>query len=320
MRCAPFPASLAAHGRHADSIFNGFGKFCMKAKITLTDNLRGILLLIASVTCFGVVDGLSKMLIDTQSFGQVVLARYALALPVLLAATHPGKWKNLFQTKMVGWQIVRGLIPAVIGGAMVLAVKYLPLAEATVILFAGPFLVLALSGWLLGEKVRAASWIGVAVGFAAVLIVARPGFSALSQYTIFPIVAAVFYAGFQLLTRWLGTSGEAPITTLAWTLAVGAVIGLPLAIASWAPQSLETWLLSICLGVVFGFAQLWMAKAFALAPANLLTPFSYFQILSAVVFGFLVFHDIPDYWTLTGIALIVGAGLYVFGRSTPAAK
>ena len=63
-----------------------------------------------------------------------------------------------------------------------------------------------------------------------------------------------------------------------------------------------------------------MAKAFSLAPANLLTPFSYFQILSAVVFGFLVFHDIPDYWTLTGIALIVGAGLYVFGRNTPAAQ
>ena len=190
--------------------------------------MRGILFLIASVICFGIVDGLSKMLIETQSFGQVVLARYALALPVLLAATHPGKWKSLFQTKMMGWQIVRGLIPAVIGGSMILAVKYLPLAEATVILFAGPFLVLALSGWLLGEKVSAASWIGVAVGFAAVLIVARPGFSALSQYTIFPIIAAVFYAGFQLLTRWLGTSGEAPTTTLAWTLAVGAVIGLPL--------------------------------------------------------------------------------------------
>lgn len=292
----------------------------VKQNTIITDNLRGILFLIASVTCFGIVDGLSKMLIETQSFGQVVLARYALALPVLLAVTHPGKWKNLFQTRMMGWQIVRGLIPAVIGGSMILAVKYLPLAEATVILFAGPFLVLALSGWLLGERVSAASWIGVAVGFAAVLIVARPGFSAFSQYTIFPIIAAVFYAGFQLLTRWLGTSGEAPTTTLAWTLAVGAVIGLPLAIVNWAPQSLETLLLSICLGVIFGFAQLWMAKAFALAPANLLTPFSYFQILSAVVFGFVVFHDIPDTWTLAGIALIVGAGLYVFGRNTPAMK
>ena len=159
---------------------------------------------------------------------------------------------------------------------MVIAVWYLPLAEATVILFAGPFLVLALSGWLLGERVGAASWIGVVVGFIAVLIVARPGFSELSQYTIFPLIAAVFYAGFQLLTRHLGTSGEAPTTTLAWTLLVGIIVGLPLAIASWTPQTLETWILSFILGVIFGFAQLLMAKAFSLAPANLLTPFTYF--------------------------------------------
>jgi drug/metabolite transporter (DMT)-like permease len=92
---------------------------------------------------------------------------------------------------------------------------------------------------------------------------------------------------------------------------------LPLALTSWTPQTIETWALSFCLGVIFGLAQLLMAKAFSLAPANLLTPFTYFQILSALVFGFLVFHDFPDIWTVVGIALIVGAGLYVFGRNTP---
>ena len=200
---------------------------------------------------------------------------------------------------------------------MVIAVWYLPLAEATVILFAGPFLVLALSGWLLDERVGAASWVGVVIGFIAVLIVARPGFSELSQYTIFPAIAAVFYAGFQLLTRHLGTAGEPPTTTLAWTLLVGIIVGLPLALMSWTPQTMESWILSFCLGVIFGLAQLLMAKAFSLAPANLLTPFTYFQILSALVFGFLVFGDIPDMWTFVGIALIVGAGLYVFGCSAP---
>ena len=289
----------------------------MKKPTVLPDNLCGILLLIASVTCFGIVDGISKMLIETQSFGQVVLARYALALPVLMIATRPGKWKNLFATQLVGLQIIRGLIPVVIGGSMVFAVKYLPLAEATVILFAGPFLVLALSGWMLGERVSGTSWLGVAVGFLAVIIVARPGFSEPSKHTIFPAIAAVFYAGFQLLSRHLGAAGEAPTTTLAWTLVIGVIVGLPLAVANWVPQTLESWSLSFGLGVVFGLAQLWLAKAFAHAPANVLTPFSYFQILSAVVFGFLIFQDIPDYWTLTGIALIVGAGLYVFGRSTP---
>ncbi len=279
----------------------------------MTHNLRGILYLIASVACFGVVDGLSKMLVETQSFGQIVLARYAIALPLLLLATAPGKWKELFYTEMVGLQIIRGLIPVVIGGSMVFAVKYLPLAEATVILFAGPFLVVALSGWLLGERVSWTSWIGVLVGFVAVLIVARPGFSDVSKYTVFPAIAAAFYAAFQILTRHLGTSGEKPATTLAWTLVIGNLIGLPLAIASWMPQTTETWFLCFCLGITFGVAQLFLVKAFSLAPANILTPFSYFQILSAVAFGAFVFHDIPDQWTLLGIALIVAAGVYVFG-------
>jgi drug/metabolite transporter (DMT)-like permease len=286
----------------------------------MTNNLRGILFLVASVACFGVVDGLSKMLIETQSFGQIVLARYAIALPLLLVATTPKNWKDLFQTQMLALQIIRGLIPVVIGGSMVFAVKYLPLAEATVILFAGPFMVVALSGWLLGERVSGSSWIGVAIGFIAVLIVARPGFSEVSQYTIFPAVAAAFYAAFQLLTRYLGTSGESPTTTLAWTLVIGNLIGLPLAIGSWMPQTVETWFLCFCLGVTFGIAQLFLVKAFTLAPANILTPFSYFQILSAVIFGLLVFHDVPDRWTLLGIALIFSAGLYVFGRNSPAAR
>lgn len=289
----------------------------MNKPTILTDKLRGILLLIGAVACFGVVDGLSKILIETQSFGQVVLARYVFALPILLIATTPRKWKSLFQTQLVGLQIVRGLTPVVIGGSMVFAVSYLPLAEATVILFAGPFFVVALSGWLLGERVSSSSWIGVAVGFLAVLVVARPGFSELSKYTIFPAIGAVFYAAFQLLTRRLGAAGEHPTTTLAWTLVIGNLVGIPLAIAGWLPQTPESWLLSLCLGVVFGLSQFLLAKAFALAPANVLTPFSYFQILSAVVFGLLVFHDVPDRWTLIGIALIIGAGLYVFGRNRP---
>jgi drug/metabolite transporter (DMT)-like permease len=279
------------------------------------DKLRGILFLIIAVGCFGAVDGLSKMLIDTQSFGQIMLARYALSLPLLLAVTAPGKWPELFRTQSVMWQVIRGLLPVVIGGLMVFAVTYLPLAEATVILFAGPFFVVALSGWLLGERVSLSSWIGVAVGFLAVLIVARPGFDELSHYALFPAVAAVFYALFQLLTRRLGTSGEAPVTTLAWTLVVGNLVAIPLAIADWQPPSANGWMLILGLGITFGAGQYFLAKAFALAPANVLTPFTYFQILSAVVFGMVIFHDIPDAWTFLGIAMILAAGLYVFGRN-----
>jgi drug/metabolite transporter (DMT)-like permease len=278
------------------------------------DRLRGIFLLVVSVSLFGIVDGISKMLAETQSVGQIVLARYAPALPVLLAASPPANWANLFKTARPGLQIMRAIAPLVIGGSMVLAVRYLPLADATAILFAGPFLVVMLSSRFLGERVRLSSWIGVITGFTAVLIVARPGFGELSRYTVFPLVAAVFYALFQLMTRRLAAAGEDPNTTLAWTLAAGVVVAAPVAILTWVPADPVAWLLMILLGFVFGAAQALLARAFVHAPANVLTPFSYAQIIAATLFGVIVFNAVPDRWTLVGIAMIIGAGVYVVQR------
>jgi drug/metabolite transporter (DMT)-like permease len=278
--------------------------------------LRGIVLLVLSASLFAVVDGLSKILAETQSVGQIVWARYALALLVLIATTPRVSWAGLLRTARPGVQILRGATPIMVSGSMVLAVHYLPLADATVILFLGPFLVVALSGALLGEHVRTASWIGVAVGFVAVILVARPGFNDLSKYAVFPFIAAVFYALLQLFTRRLGAAGERPDTTLAWTLAVGGLVATPVALATWQPTSAITWLLMISLGLVFGFAQLLMIRAFTHAPAGVLAPFSYAQVIAATIVGVIVFGAVPDVWTLLGIAMIIGAGLYVIRGRT----
>lgn len=274
----------------------------------------GILCLIASVALFGAVDGFSKMLVENMSFGQIMAARYVPAVAVLLAAAASRGKHNLFRTRMAGMQILRGLAPVFVGGLMVFAVRNLPLAEATVILFAGPFLVVALSGLALGEKVSGASWVGVALGFLAVLVVARPGFDAFSGFAVYPALAALFYALLQLLSRRLGTAGEPPLTTLAWTLLVGTLVSVPLAIADWRAPSPYEWLLLVCLGASFGAGQYLLGKAFALAPANVLAPYSYFQIVSAVLFGLLLIGDVPDLWTVVGMVMIIGAGLIVFGR------
>jgi drug/metabolite transporter (DMT)-like permease len=280
------------------------------------DRLRAIVYLVVSVSLFGVVDGMSKILTPSQSFGQIVLGRYALALPLLLAVAGPSGWKALFATRRPGLQLFRGLTPLIVGGVMVIAVHHLPLAEATVILFAGPFIVVALSAPLLGEKVGATSYVAVAVGFLAVVLVARPGFGQLSWYTVFPLVGAIFYALLQLLTRKLADAGEDADTTLAWTLAIGLVASAPLAAVSWAPVSPGAFLLLILLGAVFGAAQLLLARAFLYAPANILTPFSYAQIVAATLFGLVVFEDVPDLWTVLGIVMIIGAGVYVMRRAT----
>jgi drug/metabolite transporter (DMT)-like permease len=276
--------------------------------------LLGIILLVISAAIFAVVDGLSKILAEGQSVGQIVWARYALALPVLIATTWPAEWINLFRTKRPMLQIARGLTPLVISVSMVLGVRYLPLAEATVILFAGPFFVVALSVPFLGERVGLASWIGVIVGFIAVVIVARPGLSDLSTYALFPLVGAVFFALLQLITRHLGAAGEKPTTTLAWTLLVGGIASTPVAAATWAPVTPSAWLVMIGLGLVFGISQLLMIRALVHAPAGILAPFNYVQIIAAVIFGIIVFGDVPDLWTFIGIALIIAAGVYVVRR------
>ena len=282
------------------------------------ERLLGILLVVISATAFGLVDGISKMLADTNSVGQIVWARYALGFPILLATTHPSKLATLFQTKRPGLQILRGLTPICISISMVLAVRYLPLADATVILFAAPFLVVALSVPFLGERVRASSWIGVAIGFAAVLIVARPGVGELSRFAIFPAVAAVFYALAQLITRQLAVAGERAETTLAWTLLTGIVVSSPVAAWFWAPLDAEDWALMMGLGTTFGIAQLMMIRGLVLASASLLAPLAYVQIVSAVVVSIALFGEMPDGWTLLGIVMIIGSGVYV-ARSARAA-
>ena len=273
------------------------------------DTLRGIAFVTLSAIVFAAVDGLSKALADTQSVWQIVWARYAIALPLILLLTPTPEWRTLFATTSLRQQIVRGIMPIGVSVTMVLGVRHLPLAEATVILFSAPFAVVALAGPLLGERVHRASWIGVIVGFAAVLLVARPGLGHVSIYALFPLAAAAFYTFYQIMTRGLANRGEQPRTTLAWTLATGTAVATPLAILTWEPVSAAAWGLMAALGLVFGLAQYLMIRAFALAPAGVLAPFAYIQIVAATGLGVVFFDTVPDGWTLLGVAMIVGAGV-----------
>ncbi|MEP0323966.1 MAG: DMT family transporter [Nitratireductor sp.] len=273
--------------------------------------MRGIVLMIVAASLFACVDGFSKLLAETQSVGQIVWARYTMAVPVLFATTAPSHWRSLFRTSRPLAQLGRAFIPLGTSVTMVLSVRYLPLAEATVILFTAPFIVVLLSALVLKERVPMITWMAVIVGFAAVILVARPGFGTMSGYMVFPLIGALFFAAFQLVTRWLRAGGETAHTTLAWTLAVGAVISAPFAFLTWVPVSAEAWLLMAGLGIVFGLAQALMVRAYAHASAGVLTPFSYAQLVAAAIIGMVVFAAVPDVWTVVGIIMITIAGITV---------
>jgi drug/metabolite transporter (DMT)-like permease len=114
-----------------------------------------------------------------------------------------------------------------------------------------------------------------------------------------------------MLSRSLGAKGEKPNTTLAFTLTIGAVVAAPFAILEWQPLDLRHWILMIALGAIFAVGQSLLIRAFTHAPAAVLAPFGYAQVIAATIFGVIVFDAVPDWATLTGIALLIAAGIYV---------
>lgn len=273
-----------------------------------------ILLFIAGVSCFAVMDGLGKFLAADFPLLQLVWARNAFAIPVILATTAPGVWLRLLRCERPLLQVVRGLLPLLAGTAVLLGLRYMSLADATVITFAAPLFVVALSAPLLHERVGMAAWVGVGLGFLGVLIVVRPGAGSIAWAALLPLATAFLFALYQMLTR-LASRSDPPATTLTWTILTGFILTTPLLPLGWSNGSLVAWLLLILSGLLYGTGQLLLIRALAAAPANILTPFTYTQIVAAVLFGMLVLGELPDPWTLVGTALIVLAGLYIVRRA-----
>ena len=267
----------------------------------------------AAVGLFAVMDAMSKLLAETQSVVQIVWARYAFAVPVVLATTPRAAWPSYLRVGSPLLQALRGLMPVVASFAVVAGLALLPLAEVTALTFASPLLVVALSAPLLGERTSLHDWLGVAMGFTGILIIVRPGSDTFAWAALLPLACAASFALFQLTSRLVGRSDQ-PNATLAWTILVGLAVTSPLLLVDWRPLSAHSAALMIGCGLCFGVAQYCLARAFRLAPAALLSPFTYTQIVPAVLLGFVLFGAVPDLWAAVGTLVVIGAGLYVLRR------
>lgn len=259
------------------------------------------------------MDAMSKLLAETQSVVQIVWARYAFAVPVILATTPRTAWPTLLRVASPLLQAGRGLMPVLASFAVVAGLALLPLAEVTALTFASPLLVVALSAPILGERTSIHDWLGVLAGFLGILIIVRPGAGAIAWAALFPLACAACFALFQLTTRLVGRS-DSPAATLAWTILVGLVLTTPLLLVDWRPLGPLAWSLMVASGLCFGIAQYCLTRAFREAPAAVLAPFTYTQIVPAVILGFLLFGAVPDLWAGIGTAIVIAAGLYVLRR------
>jgi drug/metabolite transporter (DMT)-like permease len=273
------------------------------------DPIKAIALAVSATVLFGSSDTISKYLSGSLPIVEFIWIRYVLFL--IMAACLVRRRSIL--PRNPGLQITRGL--CVVGSSIlfVYGVRQMTMAQATTISFLSPLLITILSIPLLGETVGPRRWAAVAVGMLGMLVVVRPGLGGFQPAALFGVASAFCWALALIITRKISSS-DTPQTTVLWSAGIGtAVLSLILPFqAIWpTPKQLG---LSLVLGVLASGGQWVVILAHRIAPASLLAPFFYSQLLWVSVLGFLVFGNLPDVWTIVGATIIAASGLYTAHR------
>jgi drug/metabolite transporter (DMT)-like permease len=279
--------------------------------------LAGIALMIAGIFLFAVNDALGKWLMATYSVGQVLLIR-SMAAMVLLA---PFIWRDVASFAAAprwGLQVLRALLATVEVACFYWAVAYLPLADVMAYYLAGPIFVTAIAGTLLGEPVGWRRWSAVVAGFIGVIVCLRPGVAAFTWPALIALIGSFTFSLSMISTRFLrGTSGTVLVTTQT---AAALLFGIFIAPFAWVPPNTGDLALLALLGMVAMVAHVCVNRSLTVAPASVVVPYQYTTIVWAVLFGYLVFNDVPDAWMLAGGTIIIGAGLFIFLREQRLAR
>lgn len=274
---------------------------------------QGIALIIAAFTIFAGLDSTAKYLVQFYPPEQVVWARYAGHCVFVLLIFWPRNGFAFLRTRHLGMQILRSLCLFLATCSNFVALQYLQLAETSAIFFSTPLLIAVFSVPLLGERIGPRRWCAILVGFIGIMIVVRPGLGLVHWAAFLSLLTATGAALYQVITRKLA-GVEAAMTTQFYTALIGTLLITPFVPFSWQAPDLMGWLLMGLVGALGGVGHWLLIVAHRLAPAPILAPFTFSQIVPMVLLGFLVFGDLPDAWTLTGAAVVLSSGLYLLYR------
>lgn len=277
--------------------------------------LRGIALILVAMLTFATQDAITKTLAQDLAVAQIVMVRYWLfaAFATALIARRPGGLGQAVRARRPWLQIVRSVVFVVEVGVFAWVVARMPLSTAQAVFAVCPLMVTALSPFVLGERVGLARWLAVAAGFCGVIVILRPTEGWLDPVGVVAIIGAAMFATYTLLTRLLAQEDrfETSYGYVAW---IGCLVASLVGPFLWQNPTGDQWLGLIVLGCTGVFGHMLLMKAYELAEASVLQPFTYTQLLWGIVIGMLVFDEIPDLWMLTGAAIVVGAGLVAMRR------
>lgn len=275
----------------------------------------GIALMIATTFVFAAQDGISRHLAAEYNVLMVVMIRYWFfaAFVMAVAGRKAGGLRNAARTTQPGVQITRALLLITEICVMVVGFTLLGLIESHAVFTCYPLLVAALSGPVLGEKVGWRRWAAIGVGFIGVLIILRPGFGVFRIEALVPLLAALLFALYGLLTRYAARKDTAA-TSFFWTGTVGAIGMTAVGLWFWEPMSAGNWAWMALLCVTGATGHWLLIKCYEVAEASAVQPFAYLQLPFASIIGLFVFQEQVAAHVLLGVALVVAAGLFTLWR------
>jgi drug/metabolite transporter (DMT)-like permease len=280
--------------------------------MTQRARLAAIAVMCLASLCFIAMHGFIKTVRGDVPIGMIIWSQYTIQAVLLTALLVP-RLSRVIDTRMIGLQVLRALALMAAVSGMFVAVGLMPLADAITIGFVAPLMIAAAASWFLRERVTRSQWLAILVGFAGVLIVIRPGTSIFDAASLVPLGAAVCVALYQTLTRPISQVVTPTSMLYAATLVGLAVSSLALPLTWETPSLAQTGFLTIaaCFGAAAHFL---LIRAYHAAPASLVAPFAYSEIVWASAIGFAAFGDVPDGATLIGGAILIASGLYLLRK------
>lgn len=275
----------------------------------------GIAFMIATSVVFASQDGISRHLAGEYNVYMVVMIRYWFfaAFVITIASRKAGGILAAARTARPVIQITRGALLAAEICVMVTGFTILGLVESHAVFAAYPLLVAALSGPILGESVGWRRWSAIGVGFIGVLFILKPGLGVFNPAAIIPLIAAVMFATYGLLTRYVARD-DSTATSFFWTGTVGAVGMTAVGLWFWEPMTATDWMWMGALCVTGSLGHWLLIRCYEVAEASAVQPFAYFQMVFAAGVGILVFGEALQTNVLIGALIVVAAGLFTLWR------
>ena len=276
--------------------------------------LIGIALMCCAVALFACLDTTAKYLNTQMDSLEIAWARYTSAFLLTLIVSNPLTKPGLLRTAKLRMQITRSLLLVASTALNFLALRYMQLAEVLSIIFTFPFIVAMVSGPMLGEWIGWRRWLSIGFGFGGVLLIARPGTGSMQPAALFSLAATICYGFYAVITRIVSRT-DSNQTSLFYVNMIGALVMLPVLPFVWsAPANAVIAAMMLGTGVLGSLGHFCLISGHKLAPASVLSPFIYTQLVWVTILGYLVFGNLPTGWTLAGAAMVISSGLYLLYR------